>query len=240
MSCSSDLIYFGDGRWVIVELRFCGMLLPEFVLHSIFEQLSSSFFSIRLVSVHVHPYSRMDMTAAWKKLRFIYQVGQTSIWRISSLSRWRHRLPWHCRWYSARRYFSPIPVHNLPRLRNSNVDRLMKDSFTLKKAKSRLYFAQTITDTDYADDIALLAHTPSQAESLQHSLEQAAGGIGLHAITDKKEYMCFIKIKQTGISLKLVDKIDYLGKWYQYASSIYVYNLPWGRTTNAHKSNERK
>ena len=39
---------------------------------SIFVQLPSSFFSIRLVSIHVmHPYSRMDTTAAWKKLRFI-------------------------------------------------------------------------------------------------------------------------------------------------------------------------
>ena len=33
------------------------------------------FFSIRLVSVHVvHPYSIIDTTAAWKKLRFIVSV----------------------------------------------------------------------------------------------------------------------------------------------------------------------
>ena len=39
---------------------------------SVLAQLSSSFFSERLVSVHVvHPYSRMDTAAAWKKLRFI-------------------------------------------------------------------------------------------------------------------------------------------------------------------------
>ena len=32
----------------------------------------SSFFSIQLVIVHVvQPYSSMDMTAVWKKLRFI-------------------------------------------------------------------------------------------------------------------------------------------------------------------------
>ena len=37
----------------------------------------------------------------------------------------------------------------------------------------------------YADDIALLA------ETLQHSLERAAAGIGLHVNTDKTEYMCF-------------------------------------------------
>ena len=33
---------------------------------------------------------------------------------------------------------------------------------------------QTITDADYADDKALLENTPTQAESLQHSLEQVA------------------------------------------------------------------
>ena len=35
-------------------------------------QFPSSFFSISLVSVHVvHPYGRIDTTAAWEKVRFI-------------------------------------------------------------------------------------------------------------------------------------------------------------------------
>ena len=33
---------------------------------------------------------------------------------------------------------------------------------------------QTITDADYADDIAILANTPNQAETRLHSLERAA------------------------------------------------------------------
>ena len=33
------------------------------------------------------------------------------------------------------------------------------------------YPATTITDADYADDIAILANTPDQAETLLHSLE---------------------------------------------------------------------
>ena len=38
-------------------------------------QFPSSFLSSRLVSVHVvHPYSSIDSTAAWKKLRFILLV----------------------------------------------------------------------------------------------------------------------------------------------------------------------
>ena len=43
------------------------------IARSILVQFLSSFFSIRLVSVHVvHPYSRIDTNTAWKKLRFIF------------------------------------------------------------------------------------------------------------------------------------------------------------------------
>ena len=42
---------------------------------SILAYLPPSFFSISLVSVHVvHPYSRIDTTAAWKNLPFILSV----------------------------------------------------------------------------------------------------------------------------------------------------------------------
>ena len=52
---------------------------------------------------------------------------------------------------------------------------LMKENgFTLKKTRSRSYPAETITNADCADDLVLLANTPAQAESLRHSLEQAA------------------------------------------------------------------
>ena len=70
-------------------------------------------------------------------------------------------------------------------------------------------------DADYTDDIVLLANTPTQAESLLHSLEQAAAGIGFHVNTDKTEYMCFNQTGDistlNGRSLKLVDKFTYLG-----------------------------
>ena len=48
-----------------------------------------------------------------------------------------------------------------------------------------------MTDADYADDLAPLANTPAQAKSLQHSLEQAAGGIGFNVNSDKTEFMSF-------------------------------------------------
>ena len=92
---------------------------------------------------------------------------------------------------------------------------LMKENcFTLTKARSGRYPSQMIINADYADDIALLANTPTQAESLLHSLEQSACGIGLDVNTDKMEFMCFNHRGNistlNGRSLKLVDKFTYL------------------------------
>ena len=72
-----------------------------------------------------------------------------------------------------------------------------------------------ILDMDYADDIAPLANIPTQTKSLLHSLEWAAGGIGLCVNTDKTEFMCFNERGDISTlnerSLKLVDKFPYLG-----------------------------
>ena len=69
-------------------------------------------------------------------------------------------------------------------------------------------------DTDYADDIALVANTLNQAETLLHNLERAAAGIGLHVNAHKTEYMCYNQTDDIstldGTSLKLVDKFPYL------------------------------
>ena len=45
------------------------------------------------------------------------------------------------------------------------------DEIELTKKRSRRYPAKTITDADYADDIAIPANTPNQAETLLRSLE---------------------------------------------------------------------
>ena len=84
----------------------------------------------------------------------------------------------------------------------------------MAKERSRRYPVQTITDPDYADDIALLANAPAQAETLLHSLVRVAVGLGLHINADKTEYMCFhqrgdISVLKGG-HLKLVDKFTYL------------------------------
>ena len=97
----------------------------------------------------------------------------------------------------------------------TSIDKIRENGFVLTKRRSKRYPAKTITDADYADDLALLANTPNQAETLLHSLERAAAGIGLHVNAHKTEYMCY---KQTGniatldgASLKLADKFTYLG-----------------------------
>ena len=60
-----------------------------------------------------------------------------------------------------------------------------------------------------------LANTPALAESLVHSLERAAGGIGLYVNADKTDFMWFNQRGDistlNGRSLKLVDKFTYLG-----------------------------
>ena len=87
--------------------------------------------------------------------------------------------------------------------------------FKLKKERNRRNPAQTITDADYTDNIAVLANTLTQTKTLQHSLELAAAGIVLLVNADKTEYMCFNQrgdiSTQKGSSLKLVDKFTYLG-----------------------------
>ena len=77
----------------------------------------------------------------------------------------------------------------------------------LIKSLGTFCFAKTITDTDYADDIALLANTPNQAKTLLHSLERATAGICLHVNAHKTEYMCY---NQTG-DITTLDKFTYLG-----------------------------
>ena len=95
------------------------------------------------------------------------------------------------------------------------IDEIKEIGFKLTKERSRRYPVKTIIDADYADDIALLANEPAQAETLLHSLERATASIGFHFIAHKTEYM---RLNQSGDistlnskSLKLVDKFTYLG-----------------------------
>ena len=96
----------------------------------------------------------------------------------------------------------------------TSIDLMKENSFELVKERCRCP-AETITDANYADNMALLANSSVQAESLLHSLERAAGGIDPHVNADQTEYMCFnerrdISTRKGGL-LKLVDKFTYRG-----------------------------
>ena len=97
----------------------------------------------------------------------------------------------------------------------TSIDKIRENGFKLTKKRSRRYPAKTITDADYADDIAILANTPNQAKTLLHSLEWAAAGIGLYVNAHKTEYMCYNQTEDISTldrtPLKLVDKFTYLG-----------------------------
>ena len=97
----------------------------------------------------------------------------------------------------------------------TSIDKIRENGFELTKKRNRRYPAKTITDADYADDIAIVANTPNQAETLLHSLERAAAGIGLHVNAHKTEYTCSNQTgditKLYGTTLKLIDKFTYLG-----------------------------
>ena len=90
-------------------------------------------------------------------------------------------------------------------------DQTKGNGLTIKKKRSRRYPAETIIDTDYANDLALLVNTPTQAESLWYNLEQTAGDIGPNVNGNKTESMYF---KQEGAistlwgkPLKLIDHL---------------------------------
>ena len=97
----------------------------------------------------------------------------------------------------------------------TSINKIRENDFELTKKRSRRYPAKTITDADYTDDIALLANMPNQAETILHSLERAAAGIGLYVNAHKTEYMRYNQTGNTttldGASLKLVDNFTYLG-----------------------------
>ena len=90
----------------------------------------------------------------------------------------------------------------------TSIDKIKENGFELTKKRSRRHTAKTITDADYADDIAILANALARAETLLHSLKQAAAGIDLHVNAHKTEIMCFNQAGDIstldGTSMKLV------------------------------------
>ena len=85
----------------------------------------------------------------------------------------------------------------------------------LQKSRGRRYPTVTISDADYADDLALFADSCSDAEKLLHGLEDKANSVGLR-VNIRKIQNCNIntdhKVRSVnGSQLKSVDNYTYLG-----------------------------
>ena len=97
----------------------------------------------------------------------------------------------------------------------TSVDKISNFGLTLTKARGCRYPATTITDADYADDLALISDTIAEAEALLHILGRAVGDVGLYVNAGKTEFMCFNQEGSmktvAGKPLKLVDTFTYLG-----------------------------
>ena len=90
----------------------------------------------------------------------------------------------------------------------TSIDKIRENGNELIKKISRRHSAKTITDADYADDIAILANTPNQTETQLHNLERAAAGIGLHVNAHKTEYMSF----NQGGDIPTLEKLSETGR----------------------------
>ena len=75
----------------------------------------------------------------------------------------------------------------------TSIDKIKENGFDLTKKRSRMYPAKTIADADadHADDIAILANTPNQAETVWNEPPQALVFMSMHT----KRNICAI-IKQ--------------------------------------------
>eukprot|EP00116_Pleurobrachia_bachei_P001801 sb/3462063/ len=94
--------------------------------------------------------------------------------------------------------------------------------FTIQPARgtrSRPIEAQRVSDTEFADDLALLADSTEQLGVLLREVEAVCGQIGLHCNLGKTEFLTegidnpgqLLSI--SGESIKRVDDFKYLGSW---------------------------
>ena len=100
----------------------------------------------------------------------------------------------------------------LDNLLRTSIDKIKENVWQRKEAQGT---PQKQLQTPTSPMTAILANAPARAETLLHSQERAATGIGLHGNAYKTECMCFNQTCDmstlNGSSLELVDKFTYLG-----------------------------
>ena len=101
------------------------------------------------------------------------------------------------------------------------LDRNNDLEFTLIERRNKRYPAITITDVDYADDLAIVTDKINESIILLHKIENAAKEIGLSINTGKTKFISInqginevIKILK-GKNIKEVSDFKYLGSYIQ-------------------------
>ena len=112
-----------------------------------------------------------------------------------------------------------MPKSNTSKSNNSKssqcINNTLGSSFTPRQSSRNV--ATYITDTDFADDLALISDYLEEAQLLLLRLEVAAKTVGLHVNYKKTEYNQSEGDLVTlgGNKLKQVDNFECLGSWIQ-------------------------
>ena len=97
-----------------------------------------------------------------------------------------------------------------------SLDNMNEKGLTTQPRRSSRHPAQHLTDLDFADDLALIAESISDAESLLQSLEFAASQVGLYCNEGKTEFLTTSpspsELKSlNNVNIKRVEDFKYLG-----------------------------
>ena len=75
----------------------------------------------------------------------------------------------------------------------TSIDKIKENGFELTKKSSRKYPAKIFSDADFADDIAILANTPKQAEKLLLVLNKPRQALASMSLHTKRNTCALIK-----------------------------------------------
>ena len=119
--------------------------------------------------------------------------------------------------------------------------------FQIHPRKSSRHPAIHLTDADFADDIALISNTISDAQTLLNSLESAANCVGLYLNDSKTEYMSYEKSNSSidnltvktisGYILKRTNDYKYLGSFVSFSDEDFNARkgMAWSACNDLHK-----
>ena len=110
-----------------------------------------------------------------------------------------------------------------------SADTMSENGYQLRPKRSSRYPAELLTDTDFADDIALISQSLEHAQDLLQSHEQASNGVGLYLNETKTKCMnrCLLNNNNpvktlNGTELKKVEDYKYLGSYISHRKRISI------------------